>query len=185
MSGFLVSHSNTEGDMKTNSYYTNVNTQIIRVWDMPGGGTPAHPLDTYFEELCLLDFDAIFLFYTTRWTSLHDKIITQAYTFGVLERLYIIINKASLTLDQYAYNKHASTLEVRQEFYASTIRHIRQKLQLLEREGVPKVKLDGISMYFACSQSLLEGKHQEKTLLSLLESYAVVKSRLCRLNINL
>ena len=31
------------------------------VWDLPGAGTPAHPIASYFDDKCLIAFDALVL----------------------------------------------------------------------------------------------------------------------------
>jgi predicted GTPase len=181
MQGFIPSEAMQEGDLKANAYIAELPTgNSLRVWDMPGGGTANHPLDTYFQELCVYEFDLILLFYSTRWTSIHDNIIYQANVHGALERLIIVVNKASMSLDQYAYNKNVKSIEVRDDFYSTTREHIRSKLQVLEKEGVLKCKLERIAIYFICSQRWQEMLHQESELLEYFTSKAAMKNMIRR-----
>ena len=177
MDGFVASHASSEGDRRANAYlYRDPEAGPLKVWDMPGGGTAAHPLDSYFEELCVNEFDLVLLFYSARWTSLHDAIIVQAHRSRMLERLVIVVNKASLTLENLAYNANRQMEEVRAEFYESTRSHIRDKLHGLRSEGVPAEALSRLAIYFVCSHRFERREHDEEALLALLRATAKAKA---------
>lgn len=174
MAGFVVSRSSEEGDLRANAYA--VLEPPLRVWDMPGGGTSAHPLDAYFEELCVREFDLVLLFYTSRWTSLHDAIVVQAHRSNMLERLVVVVNKATMSLEHHAFDENREVEEVRSQFYASTRSHIRGKLTGLRAEGVPPELLGGLPIYFICTHRFDRREHDEESLLQLLRASAEAKA---------
>ena len=177
MDGFVASHASSEGDRRANAYlFQDPEAGPLKVWDMPGGGTAAHPLESYFEELCVQEFDLVLLFYSARWTSLHDAIIAQAHRSRMLERLVIVVNKASLTLEHLAYNANRRVEEVRSEFYQSTRSHIREKLLALRTEGIPTEVLGDLPIFFVCSHRFDRREHDEEALLGLLRAIAKAKA---------
>ena len=48
------------------------------LWDVPGGGTDAHPAATYFSDKCLDLFDILVLCYDGRWSEVNTQIVEEA-----------------------------------------------------------------------------------------------------------
>lgn len=174
---FIIPSAFKEGDKRVNSYlHVSAHGEEIKIWDMPGGGTDVHPLDTYFEEKCLSEFDSIFLFYTLRWTSIHDTIIRQAVQFHAIDRMVIVLNKTSTILEDMAHN-HNKLLDdaMKMDFYASARSYIGEKVRELLSTLVTPQALEKIRIVFVCTRDWERNLHDEKQLVDMIGARAKMK----------
>lgn len=64
----------------------------LYLWDMPGIGTPRHPLKNFFENYCLGAFDAILIVFDDRLMASDVDIARRARKYNV--PVFFVKNKA-------------------------------------------------------------------------------------------
>ena len=62
--------------------YAHPQVPYLMLWDVPGGGTDAHPGATYFSDKCLDLFDLLVLCYDGRWSEVNTLIVREAARTG-------------------------------------------------------------------------------------------------------
>jgi hypothetical protein len=76
----------------------------VAIWDLSGGGTQAHPAETYFEDKLLYAFDCLLLLSANRFSELEVSIARRAQKFRT--PVVLVITKGDRNFaDEQRYEK--------------------------------------------------------------------------------
>jgi hypothetical protein len=122
---FLVSGAAPCGEVETtntSTMYDLPSMPLIRLWDFPGGNTPAHPERYYFDTLRLYAFDALIINTTDFLSDLDVHLCSLAALYSL--PVALLRNKADLALEAKLRRKdftlpHDALAQLREEFHAS------------------------------------------------------------------
>ncbi|KAI8885350.1 P-loop containing nucleoside triphosphate hydrolase protein [Backusella circina FSU 941] len=83
----------TETTMAPKKYHHPIVHSLV-LWDMPGIGTPSHPIKTYFERYCLGAFDAVLIVFDERLMASDVELARKAALYDI--PVFFIRNKSDL-----------------------------------------------------------------------------------------
>lgn len=97
--GYRESNRNAAlvGEIETTLEPKNYRHPILKalyLWDLPGIGTPRHPIQNYFENYCLGAFDAILIVFDDRLMASDIDIARRARYYDI--PVFFIKNKSDL-----------------------------------------------------------------------------------------
>jgi len=108
--------------------YTHPIYAHIKLWDMPGAGTPTHPVATYFEDKCLYAFDQLIVATATRFMDVDLKIAQDAVKWNV--PVVFLRNKLDVDLNSRKRSSVGTPLAlVKSALRAAITDNITQRLQ--------------------------------------------------------
>ncbi|KAI9267553.1 P-loop containing nucleoside triphosphate hydrolase protein [Helicostylum pulchrum] len=87
----------TVGEIETTlepKFYRHPILNTLYLWDMPGVGTPRHPIENFFENYCLGAFDAILIVFDDRLMASDIDIARRAIKYDI--PVFFVKNKSDL-----------------------------------------------------------------------------------------
>jgi predicted GTPase len=127
--------------------YAHPQVPYLMLWDVPGGGTDAHPAATYFSDKCLDLFDLLVLCYDGRWSAVNTQIVKEAARTGT--NIVILYTKAdnhvenmvreddSLTrLEAFAQLKRTVEVDVAAKLAACGVVTLKMPVMLVDCYGI-------------------------------------------------